>query len=337
MTIQSPVYSCFLIAIFGCVVVCAPSVTHAQATGQPRVSPPSPASAVHAPASDDQMPSAALVYKAVTVLRYNPQGAQERLSLGVRKRLTDSQHVLRKNTFAYAGLTAMLTPAMQRIGARVEVQPLAILKLYAAAEWVWYMGNFDFVTSYKDAAQDYSDTALKAAGDAGTNYASSGMTLSAGALLQAKVGPLALRSDNLLQHWRMPMHNQDPVFYDPFYDLLTPSRGWTLVQNNDLLYVKGRLVVGLRHTMSRSLLPKKALEPVAADQSPRDVTHRVGPFAAYRLTAEGKYADRLFRRPTLVVLTQWWLQHPYRTGQDVSGGVPWIAFVLAFDGRLSTL
>lgn len=337
MTIRRPVTSCVLTAILGCIAVWTPGVSGAQAPAQAPASTAPPASAVGAAASDDQMPSAALVYRAMTVLRYNPQGAQERLSLGVRKRLTDSQHALRKNTFAYAGITAMLTPALQRIGARVELQPLAVLKLYAAAEWVWFMGNFDFVTSYKDADQDYSDTALQAAGDAGTNYAASGMTLSAGALIQAKVGPVAVRSDTLMQHWRMPMHNQDPVFYDPFYDLLTPSRGWTLVQNNDLLYVQGRLVVGLRHSMSRSMLSEKALAPVAAGKSPRDVTHRVGPFAAYRLTADGQYADSLFRRPTLVVLTQWWLQHPYRTGQDVSGGLPWIAVVLVFDGRLATL
>ena len=62
----------------------------------------------------------------------------------------------------------------------------------------------------------------------------------------------------------------------------------------------------------------------------------MGPFVAWRLTDEEKYVDSMFRRPTLVVLSQWFLQHPYRTGQDVSQGVPWIAVVLAFDGQLAT-
>ena len=107
--------------------------------------------------SGDKMPDTSVVYSNLTVMRLNPLGLQNRFGLFWRKRLSDSDSVLKKNTYARAGVTAMLTPSLQRVGARVEVQPLAVLQLFAAADFVWFMGNFDYMTSYKSANVDYSE------------------------------------------------------------------------------------------------------------------------------------------------------------------------------------
>ncbi len=284
---------------------------------------------------DTKMPDVSVVYSNLTVIRYNPLGLQNRFRIGWRKRLSDSDSVLRKNTYFMASLTALITPSLERVGVRLEFQPLAILQLYAGAEWAWYLGNFDYLTSYKDAAQDYSDTALAAAADRGENYAASGLRLTAGAMLQAKVGPIAVRSNTRAHYHRLNSRASDPVWFDIFDDLLTPRRGLSFIQNNDLLFVKGRLVAGIRHTWSRSMLDDDALAAVPSNLSPRDSTHRVGPFVAYRLTKENKYASSRFRRPTLVLLTQWWVQHPWRTGQDTSQALPWTVLAFTFDGQLS--
>ncbi len=284
----------------------------------------------------DKMPATSVIYKNLTVIRLNPLGLQNRFGLFWRKRLSDSDSLLRKNTYMMAGATAMVTPSLQRFGARVEVQPLAILQLFAGADLTWFLGNFDYMTSYKSADANYSDTDLKAASEAGQNYGAMGLRLTFGGILQGKVGPIAIRSNTRVHYYRMDTRDDDPLWFDIFDDILSPSRGFTFVQNNDVLFVRGRLVAGIRHTWSRSLLGDLADTPaVKALDTPRDSTHRVGPFIAYRLNDQDPYVTSMFRRPTLVVLTQWWVQHPYRTGQDVSQAFPWTVVAFAFGGQFS--
>ncbi len=282
-----------------------------------------------AAADDSTMPDSAVVHRNVSVMRYNPLGLQNEYRIGWRKRLSDSDHLLLRETYFTAGLQAMVTPAMHRVGPRIDFKPLAVLHLYAMAEWVWYMGNFQFMQSHPDANVNFSDTAQKAAAKRDENHAATGWSLNAGALVQAKVGPIAVRSNNRLLHTTMATKDDQPIWHDIYLDLLMPRKGWALSQDNDILWLNDRLIVGVRHTWSRSWLPD-----VAGATSERSTTHRVGPFVAWRLTAEERYANSMLRRPTLVVLSQWWLAHPYRTGQDVSQATPWLVVALSFDGRL---
>ena len=39
-------------------------------------------------------------------------------------------------------------------------------------------------------------------------------------------------------------------------------------------------------------------------------------------------------KPTLYLLAQWWVKHRYRTGQEVSQGLPMIVLGFSFTGDL---
>jgi hypothetical protein len=295
----------------------------------------SAAAEVDAPGT--KMPDHAVIHRSLTVLRHNPSGLQHEHRLMWRTRLSDSDHLLLKNTFFALGPQIMVSPSLQRAGLRASFKPIAMLELFALVEQLWFIGTFDYVQSYKDAAADFSPDAQRAATGRGENYAASGTQVSLSARIQAKVGPIAVRSANRFsRHWFNTKHN-DPVWYNIYTDTLTPRDGWVFIQDNDLLFIRGRVVVGVRHTMSRSYLSEEVLKTVADGADRPELTHRVGPFAAIRLTDHDKYMESMFRRPTLVVLTQFWVKHPYRSGQAVSQAIPWIVVALAFDGRLATL
>ncbi len=283
---------------------------------------------------ETQMPDSSVVHRNVFAARDNPIGLQNEYRIAWRKRLSDSQHLLLKDTFWQVGLHSTLTPAMERVGPRIDVKPLAVLQLYAMVEWIYFIGNFQFLQSYPDASVDYSDTAQRAGADRGENYSTSGWAATAGALLQAKVGDIAVRSNNRIAYGEMDIRAGHQVWYDIYYDMLLPRRSWVMRQENDLLWLKDRLIVGVRHTWTRSWLPQAVLAKVAAGADARDTTHRLGPFVAWRLTEEERYAATWFRRPTLVVLSQWWLAHPWRTGQASSQARPMFVLALSFDGRL---
>ena len=41
-----------------------------------------------------------------------------------------------------------------------------------------------------------------------------------------------------------------------------------------------------------------------------------------------------FNNPTAILIVNWWLEHPYRTGQEVSQAVPYIVLGFAFNGDI---
>ncbi len=287
-------------------------------------------------AAETPEPDRSIVYKSLNLIRYNPLGLQSENQLLYRLALSDSDHILLRDTYLAFGPQVMVSPSLQRVGARVHVKPLAILELFGLVEYIWFLGNFDYVTSYPDATADYSPDRLKSGADNGENYSATGLSVALSARLQIKIKGIALRSTTRMNRYWMGTRSADPVWYDIYWDLLGPRRGWMMLQDNDVLWVKGRLVVGLRHTWTRSWLPEAATAPLAADAPRHDSTHRVGPLVAYRLVDDDKYADKPYRRPTLLVLAQWWAAHPYRAGQQVSQAVPWLIVALAFNGRLDS-
>jgi hypothetical protein len=57
----------------------------------------------------------------------------------------------------------------------------------------------------------------------------------------------------------------------------------------------------------------------------------VGLLAAYTFFDEGYTA---FNKPTVVLISSWYLKHRYRTGQDVSQAVPYVVLGFAFTSDL---
>lgn len=87
-----------------------------------------------------------------------------------------------------------------------------------------------------------------------------------------------------------------------------------------LVFASDHWIAGVRHTFTHSFLP----EPATATE-----THRLGPLLGYRFF-DTSYS--MFNQPTVNLLGQWWLVHPYRTGARQPLALPLIALAFSFNG-----
>jgi hypothetical protein len=127
----------------------------------------------------------------------------------------------------------------------------------------------------------------------------------------------------------MDLRRGDRLFYDAFFDVLIPGRGWVLVNHAHLVYLltSYRLILGARYTVVHALYPSEWL---AGRANPNTPTHRVGPLVAYTFRS----SSRTFQRPTLVLFLNWWIKNRYRTGQHVHQAAPYAVAALIFSGDI---
>lgn len=272
-------------------------------------------------------------YRATAALRLNPLGLFGEVRAGFRTRLFDTpgRHPILKNTYIAGGLSFLTSPAFARPGLFVEFSPLAILQLQAVAERVQWYGNFDYFQSFASPRDNFSDAELGRRQD---NYATGGWIFSAGALLQFRFGEsLVVRSNFRGFRYAMNARNDEPVFYDIFFDALVPTQGWVMANDTDLLYSSPELGLnaGVRFSAIVPSIPDSAYPAGVAPG--RDLTTmRVGPLISYTF-AERRH--RWFNAPAVFLLAQWWLQHPYRTGdgpESVTQAFPMIVVGFSFRG-----
>ncbi|MCA9690624.1 MAG: hypothetical protein KC636_13525, partial [Myxococcales bacterium] len=146
------------------------------------------------------------------------------------------------------------------------------------------------------------------------------------ALLQAKVKAIAVRSTVTGVYVNVRTRDGDPYYYDIQWDALVQARGgWILANESDLLYVsKIGLTAGARYNLTMPLY-------TTGDDNPNGPTQRLGFLLAHTFYDR---PEKRFNKPTLIVLAQWWLQHRYRTGQDIHQAVPWVVLGFRFEGDL---
>ncbi|AKT37478.1 hypothetical protein [Chondromyces crocatus] len=287
---------------------------------------------------DGPPPEHRIVYRDLTLFRWNPLGLITDGRLTYRYRLYESESVALRDNFISVGVAPSLSGAFARIGPTVEIQPASFLQLWGLYEVIGYFGAFNFLQSFPSAANaNYSDSELSRrngleSGDPLKNYSTTGTQLILGANLQFKVGPVAAR--NLLRVGRpdMKIRGGDRVFYDIFYDLLVGDGGWWYSNDTDVLVqgLDNSLSVGLRWTTAQALYSDDHFAPGDSRPSAPGAIHRIGPVAAYTF----KQPDGAAIEPTLLLVLNWWLKSPYRTGQDVSQGVPYIVAALNITGDL---
>jgi hypothetical protein len=311
-------------------------LTFASSTAQAQTSETTEEAATEGPGLvDDSGDRNQIRYQNLTLGRYNPLGLFNQLTLGYRHSLygeTDS--VLKNGSYVAFNVTPAVSPAWARGGAQIEIQPLALLRLSATYEGIGYFGSFDALQSYQTANADWSEEAQEATGEIGA-YSTSGTILTLSALLQAKVGPIAARSNYRAIYQSMSTQNGDPLFYDLVFDVLAPNNGFLHTVDSDLLFLhpNNALTVGLRHTYTHASYDETMYLAGESVSEGREDTHRLGPLVAYRLNQR---TDMRFSQPTLILIMNWWLQHPYRTGQETAQGVPYVVAGFAFNGRLDT-
>ena len=286
-------------------------------------------------ALDATPPRHRISYRSLTIIRLNPLGLVEDARLSYRFRLYSSESKVFRDNFIAIGLAPTLSPAFARIGPVIEIQPASFFQLWAQYEVVRYLGGFNFLQSFPSAGATYSDTELRAraalpAGDPLKNYPTSGTQLTLGANVQLKVGPVVARTQARLVRPDYQLRSGDEVFYDIFYDLLAPNRGFFFTNDADVLYQRGRLTAGVRWTVTRALYGDQ--HKAAGERGPAAL-HRAGPLVAFQIT-DNPEAQHVV---TVLMVANWWLKHPFRTGVDVSQAIPYFVLGLAVTGDLLPL
>lgn len=304
-------------SILGAAVALALAPRVAEAVPDRGMDPDAPMSA-----EDKGIPKHRLFYTNSTFLRYNPLGAINTFSMGWRYRLMESDSVLFEDTYLYLGPSATLSPAFGRVGARAEIAPIALFRAWTTVEGVYYFGTFDQITGFPGPDSVYDDDTLD---QLAQGVPTTGWILTTGAVLQAKVKTIAIRSTFQAIRFDLDMEDGETYFYDQVWDRLAPDEQWMGLNDLDVMHVGDKLRLGARWTWSNAFIEES--DAVAA------MAHnRVGPLFAWQFKDDGP--GTRFNKPTFFALAQWWVTHPYRTGEISSQAVPLFAFGLAFQGDL---
>jgi hypothetical protein len=108
--------------------------------------------------------------------------------------------------------------------------------------------------------------------------------------------------------------------------------GWVGQNETDVVYLwTSSFIVGLRYTLTIAWYPSDAYGPGEPQDNPNTPINKLGPVAAWQFLQ----SDRgLIQRGNLLFAAQWYLTHRYRTGDTVSGALPFLGLALVFSGDL---
>lgn len=270
---------------------------------------------------------APLQYSAALFAQGNPRALAVDLRLQYRHPLGDGGSAIGGFTSISGG------PAGIRPGVGIEIQPCVNLSFGADYFASYYFGTLGLAQSYPSPRADYGSAAFSAPHDGpGGSYALWVQQLSLHATLQAVFGPIAVRSTTRALRFFADLHGTDRVFYDPLLDVTVYKNGWVGQNETDLVYlVSSNFLVGLRHTLTLTWYPSEAYAPGEPRENPNTPISKLGPVVAWQfLQRDGG----TFQRGSLLLAAQWYLAHRYRTGDTVSGALPFLGFGLVFSGDL---
>lgn len=289
------------------------------------------AAAIPSTAEAAKPPESKFTYNNLIAARANPLGLIEYIEFAYQLRLYDSDSKLFENNFVSFGIRPAFTPAWARGSAVVRVQPTSFLQFFGEYGLGGHFGTFGLLQSFPTADAGLSDSIQDEREAAGLNYAATGSQIGLGVLLQAKVGPVAVRSQTRWIRGNHNLRDGDTAYYDIVYDLVIPNRGWASNTDTDVLWVSDfGLVAGLRWTANVVYTRSIDLAPGVEDNL-NTPYHRAGPLLAYTFWDEPGTA---FNKPTALLVANWWLKHRFRTGEDVSQAVPYIILGFSFQGDL---
>jgi hypothetical protein len=282
-----------------------------------------PAPAERAPAEVGTAPKLSrdrFWYSNQVFARVNPLGLQDMLRIGYRREFSRPGRLF-QDTYLLAGASVNLSPAFVRAGPHIEVQPLALFRLEAAYQAVGWFGVLDQLTPFPGSDVDFSDNAL----DALPEQSAFGHLVMLGGRVQAAVGPVIVRNIVEFNWYDADLPTGSVAFYEQFWDRLVLDKTWMVRNDTDVIVqATPKIKTGVRYTYSDSFV---------GDGSSGDAPHhRVGPIFAYEFF--DKPQGTRFDKPTLFVLAQWWLAHPYRAGQQQPQALPLIAAGLTFEGDM---
>lgn len=279
---------------------------------------------------EPEIPRHRLVHSGFGAARVNPVGLFAQANLQYRYRFYDGADIARDNYLAI-GLIPTLSPAFGRLGVQGDFQPALPLRLTASYERGYYFGTFNLFQSFPGIGSDFSDTTVEARGEAGENYKTSFAQATLGALVQLKFGKIVVRTNVRGVYFDADTENGDKVFYDQFFDVLAPAKGWVVFNDLDAMYELGPgRFIGARYFLAS---PRYGDDELAPGDDPKtdNSIRRLGLLFAWRFSEED---GSKFYTPTLLASAQWHLRHRWRTGEDVSQGVPLVFVGFAWAGDL---
>jgi hypothetical protein len=314
-------------------------VTSAPVTAEPATAAVEPARAPLPPLP----PKNRLVLNNLLVIRFNPVGLEDQMRFGFQRRLWERTSPYGRDNFVFLGIAPRLNPAFIKIGPSFEFQPYSFFNLRVGVEYLRFFSTFGFLQSFPSPLDEYDDrriaicssqdpavlakcgykdaqgTQLTGA-DQPRNFPASGVHLMIEPTLQGRFGPLTLRNKLAIEYWYMQTRPGDTVFYDVTLDTLVPQNGWVLTNDLDMLYVTSfRLSVGLRYTVVKALYRDSDFRAGEERSSEDNMLQRLGPMLSYTFFDRG---FTRFNKPTILLITSFYLDHRYRKGQAASQVVP---------------
>ena len=283
-----------------------------------------------------QMPQRSLRFDGLTAFQLGPTGLGQFFGFCYRQRLYDSSSLLLKDSFVELAVTTGISPANVQPGLRLIVQPLALLQLSADYSTNIWFGNFGFLQSFASPQAEVSTTALAAGEAAGHSYAASGQELKLAIVLQGLYQQVALRNKTSFLYTSMQLKDGDHYYYNFASDLLLHNDSWIMFNDTDLVYLTDYgLAAGMRVTLMQRFAP--AAVATRNPQPAQDILQkqgpmlRLGPLLAWRISDQ---LHPLFRAPTLIVIANWWLRHPWRSQSLQQQLFPYLAIAFSFEGEL---
>jgi len=272
-------------------------------------------------------PTHRLVMENLTALRYNPLGLQEYFTVSYRLRLFDSDSSLLRDNYVQIGPQVVLSPAFAKVGVQARIVPAAFFDVTASYRYQYFFGNFDHVVGFDSTSDDWSDSALEVLGEGDGSVPMGGHLVTVQPGVTLGYGPIGVRSTFRFEYFAMPLEAGDVGYYDQTPDMLVPGNGWLFTNDTNLMYLWGKsqkLKTGVRYTATIPFYGNG--EGPEGNQS-----HRVGPMITYMLWDKPGSA---FNKPTFILMSQWHVVHRFRTGEDVSAAIPYLALAFSFEGDL---
>lgn len=276
------------------------------------------------------IPEQRISYDVTVGARLNPLGLEALYNIAYRHRLYASDSAALRDNYFGVVLAPTINPAITRFGVALEFRPLSMLAFSGGVHQVGYVGSFKHLQSAPDGSQDYSDTGRGVRGDAGENHPTHGLEAFARVMAIVKLGPIVIRDELMFTYSKLMLPDGDEVYYHPRFDVLAPDSGWIMHNDSDILYLTDfGLAAGARASVDATFIPEEVEGGKAGeDNSPFS---RVGPMAAFMFFDD---PGASFNKPTLIAISQWWLQHRFRTSQDVSQAIPMVTLAFRFEGDL---
>jgi len=308
----------------------------------PTAAPPTPPPPESVPTTEAPAPKTRITLNNLLAFRWNPLGLEDQVRLGVQRKLYESRSALFRDNFVFAGIAPRINPAFIKFGPSLEVQPVSFFNLRLGAEAVGFFSTFGFLQSFQSPTADFSDTTLSTRRDAKLNYSTAGGHVMIEPTVTLKAGPIVVRNKLSLEYWRMAVKDEDRVFYDVTLDTLISRNGWVVSNDLDLLFLHdfkswtgtfrgARLTAGARYTYVKPFYADGDFAPGEAQEAADNDHHRVGPIVAFTFFDYGYVS---FNRPTALLIANWYVDHRFRTGADVSQAVPYFIAAFAFQSDL---